>query len=920
VTQAISLFETVRPAHLAILGSPGVGKTSVALQIVHDKKIKHIFQKSRCFVRCNAAITPYLLVAGILQALSVDYGVGDDSLAVLHQTLEGSAPMMLVLDNFETPWEESSTRFDIENILSRIAAVSHVALIVTMRGTTSPSVIEWNQLEEDAVLPALTSDAAKSAFLTVNPLSKALCPDTCLDLLLQELDHTPLAIKLTAQVGRGFSSQYLLNNWQKVKAEMLKTQTSRLGHEDLISVNISISAAVNSAVMKVNSEAVKLLAVICHLPDGLLRWEERIGSIVASFEDPTSSAVVLLRTGLAFIEMGALRVLEPVRHFIAKNHEAEPQHIMQLEQFYCELISKYCATSYGSDFRKACEVMEPEVGNITRLIKWAMQNHPNNSIVQAAYEMSEFLYKLHPSVELLEAVFPHLLHLKLRDKMPSFNKLMGYILQRQGRYEDAMQKLKQAHQNFVQIGDMLGADQCLQSLKDIRHSWDGYTDNTETLMEAQPHFMQRGNEANSSQYIQRHVLKGHSGAVISVAFSPDGKYIISGSWDQTIQVWDAITGHIIFEPLKGHQGEVTSVAFSPDSKYIASGSVDQMVQLWDAESGETISKPFEGHTDYITSVAFSPDSKKIVSGSFDQTVRVWDIMTGSTESGPFEGHMCEVTSIAFSPDGKQIASGSRDQTVLVWDVETGEVLAGPFEEHTGYITSVVFSPDGRQILSGSFDKTIWLWNAFTDEEVSKSFEGHTGEVTSVAFSPDGQQIVSGSWDKTVRIWDVKTGRVLLEPFKGHTSEVMSVAFSPNGSQVISGSLDQTVQIWDNITSSSAVSNIFLADMSQKSQLMNDPQPWLTAFPIQESINLKHKFIQSVPEEPPEPLTFSIDLVPLKDLIGQIPEDLHKPHLIIDLCPLHNLLPPIPEIPPQDESVAIGLHMIDNNLQMSSTRK
>ena len=298
-------------------------------------------------------------------------------------------------------------------------------------------------------------------------------------------------------------------------------------------------------------------------------------------------------------------------------------------------------------------------------------------------------------------------------------------------------------------------------------------------------------------------------SVLSIAFSPDGKRIVTGGEDETIRLWDALTGLPIGKPFNGHEGVVNSVAFSPDGKLIASGSDDFTVRLWNAETGQTLGEPLRGHQDIVSSVAFSPDGKRVVSGSWDKTLRLWDTLTGKALGEPILGHNGYVSSVAFSPDGKRIVSGSQDKTVRLWDSETGDQLIpsssdrgisqGKFEisfiGHSDIIKSVAFSPDGKQIVSGSADNTVRLWDAVTGLTIGQPLTGHTDIVSSVAFSPDGKLVLSGSWDQALRLWDFKTGKSFSKPLTGHQDIVKSVAFSPDGTSIISGSRNNTILIW-----------------------------------------------------------------------------------------------------------------------------
>ncbi|GAB4276669.1 MAG: hypothetical protein Fur0025_02020 [Oscillatoriaceae cyanobacterium] len=304
-----------------------------------------------------------------------------------------------------------------------------------------------------------------------------------------------------------------------------------------------------------------------------------------------------------------------------------------------------------------------------------------------------------------------------------------------------------------------------------------------------------------------HAIAAHSELVKSVAISPNGKIIASGSLDHTVKLWDLETGKLL-HAFTGHTGPVSCVKFSPDGQTIASSSAfkDGTIRLWDLDSKQQITA-LKGN-DWIVlsvwSIAFSPDGKILASAHHaDSTVKIWNLENGQLLR-TLRGHVWAVESVAISPDGQTVVSGSLDSNIKIWNLKNGQLiqtLNGPadspfsmvqswFSSHS--IWSIAISPDGTRLASGGAEQPIKIWNLKTGKQ-SNILEGHSDTVLTVAFSPDGKSLASGAADGTIRIWDLLAG----EPIHtlGHSDAVYCVTFSPDGKTLVSSSKDKTIKIW-----------------------------------------------------------------------------------------------------------------------------
>ena len=278
-------------------------------------------------------------------------------------------------------------------------------------------------------------------------------------------------------------------------------------------------------------------------------------------------------------------------------------------------------------------------------------------------------------------------------------------------------------------------------------------------------------------------FEGHIAAVPSACMSGDGRYAVSGSWDNTLKLWDVASGRCL-RTFVGHAKGVNSVCLSADGRFVLSGSREGVLKLWDVESGGCLHR-FVGHNHFVLSVTLSTDGRYALSGSWDRTLKMWDVASGRCLR-TLEGHTDAVNSVCFTRDDRFAFSGSWDNTIKQWDVASGRCMR-TFEGHLGSVYSVCVSVDGRHVLSGSSDKTLKLWN-IENGHCLHTFEGGGGFVS----------LGAERWyalSEGPRLWDLASGRCL-RTLEEQTHSVDTVFLSPDGRYALSGCQENTLKFWE----------------------------------------------------------------------------------------------------------------------------
>jgi WD40 repeat protein/serine/threonine protein kinase len=316
-------------------------------------------------------------------------------------------------------------------------------------------------------------------------------------------------------------------------------------------------------------------------------------------------------------------------------------------------------------------------------------------------------------------------------------------------------------------------------------------------------------------------LKGHTGRVLSVNFSPDSRWLVSSASDNTARVWDLQTRkETAGSPLRGHYGWVWSAAFAPDGKQLVTTGEDGRAIVWTFDATQVRPdlrlaprKVFLGHQGAVFTAAISPDGKQIATGGYDKRVLVWqpeqiaevDLRTLVATSQPLtpqpsralEGHTGPVRTIRFSGDGEYVISGGDDNTLRVWDSVTGRPHA-QLRGHSRPVQACALAPDGSQLLSGGQEGEVKLWNLVDYKQAPQglSLAGHADSVLAAAYSRDGNRIITAGGDHAARVFDASSGKISETLREGHDFLASRAIYFDGGRRLLTAGGDRTVRIWD----------------------------------------------------------------------------------------------------------------------------
>ncbi|KAH7088683.1 P-loop containing nucleoside triphosphate hydrolase protein [Auriculariales sp. MPI-PUGE-AT-0066] len=441
-------------AGIAVMGPGGVGKTSLALAVLHDSRVIEVIGDHRFFISVEGMID--IDAASTLLANHLDLEGSSDPLSSSISYLQSLPRALLVVDNLETLWFSNtpSARADTENFLSRLAEVPSVTLLVTSRGTVPPSGVEWSNAEF-AKLATLSLDAARDTFIQIAKAPSDVADKVALDILLGEVDCFPLAVALLSTLALLQNSPSdLLRRWRKSRTKLLSSQAKHRTFNVDVSIRVSLDLL---QPMTHGVEALQLLAICAHLPEGMRR--PVYGKLAEHFSDVDGARDLLVEFALVTVGAdGELKMLSPIRYFVLERHPMMDAHLVSLQQIYFDIAAS-APQEPADDFTRRSTQFAPESGNLTSfLLHLINSEEPSKKLFDAVEAVSEYAYYTMPSTTLREAL---LLRLTTQTAWRArCLKGLGRTRLHRDEYSLAMDNLQAARILFAKLGNRFQEAEC----------------------------------------------------------------------------------------------------------------------------------------------------------------------------------------------------------------------------------------------------------------------------------------------------------------------------------------------------------------------------------------------------------------------------------------------------------------------------
>ncbi|KAK0479255.1 hypothetical protein IW261DRAFT_169577 [Armillaria novae-zelandiae] len=496
VQEGIANLLADSPHSIIIMGFGGMGKTSLALRILNDKAVQVKYGAHRYFIPCDTVCsvdsTVEILLQTVMKLMKLD--ITGDAVKQLHAI---SKPTILVFDNFETFWDQSSDQYSIQRLLAHLNSVIQITLMITMRGSVAPiGDVGWLMLPHNGLSP-VDELISLDIFSTI---SKHNTDKEAVKELVKELEGWPLAITLMAYQAKILSPKILLKSWYQEKTLLL--QRPGVQPHRLSSVDISVKITLQSPLLLSNPDTLKLLSVMCHLPNGIPTWDSLIHKMLPNVSKQTLIISQLLQSGIIYQDSkDGLKLLSPIQECL-KTYFLDPDTNIK-NQICCFYIKELDDKNF----------VDLTLGDNTKFgvqhsknIEWIAYRLLNDNIDEnqmiTIYNFCYFQYLISDSDRLLRKVITITKHTRMQSLYAFAILLLGKRYQLFNQYKLAQDQVYSAMEIFEDIGDSHGAAQCLQSLGNILRMTHQYSEATIKMEKAMEMFDNIGNSLGAAQCLQ----------------------------------------------------------------------------------------------------------------------------------------------------------------------------------------------------------------------------------------------------------------------------------------------------------------------------------------------------------------------------------------------------------------------------------